>query len=389
MPWRRTEPMDERVHFISDYLKGRYEVSTLCDAYGISRKTGYKWIKRYKEYGIDGLKDVSRRPHNSPYKTPFHIKKEIIALRKRYGWGPKKLLVIMEGKHKKLDLPGRSTVCDILKQEGLIKKSRTRRKIPAMQRPFAPINHPNALWSADFKGQFKINNGRYCYPLTITDSYSRYLLECRALTGTGLEGVLKVFNNIFEKHGIPERIRTDNGVPFASISASGLSQLSLWWVRLGIYPERIDAGKPYQNGRHERMHRDLKDKTVKPPASSMKAQQTRLDQFRKEYNEVRPHEALNFKTPSSLYKLSNRYMPQKLVDFQYPEHYEVRHVQHNGMIYWRNGYVYTGYLLKDQYMGFEEIDNGIWEVYLGEFLLGRLFDEKMKIYFNRKNINKV
>ncbi len=389
MPWRRTEPMDERVHFISDYLKAKYEVSALCESYGISRKTGYKWIKRYKEHGVDGLKEVSRRPHNSPYGTPVAVKKEIIELRKRYGWGPKKLLSIMGRKHPNRYLPGRSTVCDILKLEGLIKKRRARRTIPPMQRPFAPIDHPNAVWSADFKGQFRINNGRYCYPLTVTDSYSRYLLECRALTGTGLESAKKVFNNLFKKYGIPERIRTDNGGPFASVSASGLSQLSLWWVQLGIYPERIDAGKPYQNGRHERMHRDLKAKTVKPPASSIKAQQKRFDNFSKEYNEVRPHEALNFKTPSSLYRPSNRSMPKSVVSFQYPEHYEVRHVQHNGMIYWRNSLVYAGYLLKDQHLGLQEIDNGIWDVYLGTFLLGRLFDDKMKIDFNRKNIKKV
>jgi len=389
MPWRRTGPMDERVQFISDYLKAKYDVSALCDAYGISRKTGYKWIERYKESGVDGLKELSRRPHNSPYRTPVRIKMELIALRKQYGWGPKKLLSIMKGKHPKWDLPGRSTVCDILKREGLIKKKRARRKIPAMQRPFAAIDHPNAVWTADFKGQFRIQHGRYCYPLTIVDAYSRYLLECRALTGTGLENTRKVFHSIFEKYGLPERIRTDNGVPFASISASGLSQLSLWWVQLGIYPERIDAGKPYQNGRHERMHRDLKEKAVKPPASCMKEQQARLDQFRKEYNEVRPHEALNFKTPSSLYTPSRRAMPENLLTYKYPEHYEVRHVQHNGMIYWRNSYVYAGYLLKDQFMGLEEIDNGIWDVYLGAFLLGRLFDDKMKIDFNTKNIKKV
>ena len=389
MPWRRTQPMEERVHFISDYLKGKYDVSTLCEAYGISRKTGHKWINRYKEHGIDGLKEVSRQPHNSPYRTPFHIKKEIIELRKRYGWGPKKLLSIMESKHKDWHLPGKSTVCDFLKREGLIKKKRARRKIPPMQRPFAAIDHANALWTADFKGQFRINKGRYCYPLTIADSYSRYLLECSALTGTGLDAAKRVFNSVFEKYGLPERIRTDNGIPFASVSFSGLSQLSLWWVTLGIYPERIDAGKPYQNGRHERMHRDLKAKTVKPPASSMKAQQVRFDHFCKEYNEVRPHEALNFKIPSSLYKPSNRSVPKNILDFKYPEHYEVRHVQHNGMIYWRNSYVYTGYLLKDQYMGLEEIDNGIWDVYLGTFLLGTLDDEKMKINFNRRNIKKV
>ena len=389
MPWRRTEPMEERVHFISDYLKAKYDVSGLCKAYGISRKTGYKWIKRYQVYGIEGLKEVSRRSHTCPYRTPLRIKKEIIALRKRYGWGPKKLLSIMARKHPGWHMPGRSTVCDLLKREGLIKTRRARRKIPAMHRPFAPIPYPNDVWTADFKGQFRIHSGRYCYPLTIADAYSRYLLECRALTGMGMQGVKQAFHRVFEKYGLPERIRTDNGVPFASISASGLSQLSLWWVHLGISPERIDAGKPHQNGSHERMHRDLKEKTVRPPASSITSQQVRLDKFRQEYNEVRPHEALHFKTPSALYQASARSLPTHLVDFHYPEHYEVRHVQYNGTIYWKKGYVYTGYLLKNEYMGLEEIDHGIWDVYLGTFHLGRLYDETMKIDFNRKNIKKV
>lgn len=381
--------MDERVHFISDYLKARYDVCALCEAYGISRKTGYKWIKRYKEQGIDGLQEVSRKPHNSPYRTPWRLKEEIIELRKRYGWGPKKLLHMLAKKYPEEYMPGRSTVCDILKREGLINKKRARRKIPAMQRPFSPIDRPNAVWTADFKGQFRISNGSYCYPLTIVDAYSRYILECRALTGIGMDGARKVFKGVFEQYGLPDRIRTDNGVPFAATSASGLSQLSLWWVRLGICPERIDAGKPYQNGSHERMHRDLKGKTVKPPAKSIKAQQTRLDRFCSEYNEVRPHEGLNFELPSSLYKPSDRAMPKTIRDFQYPQHYEVRHVQYNGTIYWKNEYVYAGYLLKGMYMGLEEIDDGIWDMYLGRYFFGRLYEATNKIDFNRKNIKKV
>jgi transposase InsO family protein len=389
MPWRRTEPMEERVHFISDYLRRKYSVAALCEAYEISRKTGYKWINRFRSQGLEGIKEISRRPHSNPQRVPRRITKELIELRKSFGWGPKKLLVILGNKHPDWRLPSRSTVCDLLKREGLVKKRRLRRRIPEMHRPFARIDHPNALWTADFKGQFRINNSRYCYPLTVTDAYSRYLLDCRALTTTGVEETKKVFHHLFEEYGLPKRIRTDNGVPFASLSASGLSRLSLWWIHLGICPERIAVGKPQQNGRHERMHRDLKEKTVKPPAASMRAQQNRFDHFSKEYNEVRPHEALDFKTPASLYTPSCRSMPRKLPPLESPGHYDVRYVNHNGCIYWRNEQVYLGYLLREHNIGLDEINDGIWDVYCGKFLLGTFYEEKLKIEFSTKNLKKV
>lgn len=381
--------MEERIHFISDYLKEEYNVSTLCQIYGISRKTGYKWINRFESSGIEGLKDTSKRPHISPHRIPNRILSYLIDLRKRYGWGPKKLLAIMQNRQPDWDLPARSTVCDILHREGLVKKRRPRRRIPATLHRLASADHPNAVWTADFKGQFKTGNAQYCYPLTVADAYSRYLFDCRALSGTRTEDTKKVFARLFNEYGLPERIRTDNGVPFATASASGLSRLAVWWIRLGIYPERIDVGKPQQNGRHERMHRTLKEYTAKPPASTMKTQQVHFDNFRKEYNEIRPHEALSFKPPASMYTPSLRHMPSKVPPIDYPGHYEIKYVNYNGCIHWKNEYVYVGYLLREDYIGLDEIKDGIWNVYFGDVLIGTFIEEAMKIQFGQRNFKKV
>lgn len=389
MPWKEVRPMEERIHFISDYLRGKHSIRDLCNVYGISRKTGYKWINRFEFLGSEGLKDISRKPHNSPHRIPIRMQKELIDLRKRYGWGPKKLLTIMQKNHSGWELPARSTVCDILRREGLVKKRRLRRRVPAMPHRLASADHPNAVWTADYKGQFRTGNGKYCFPLTIADAYSRYLFDCRGLSGIKTEDTKKVFIRLFNEYGLPERIRTDNGVPFATTSASGLSRLAVWWIRLGICPERIDVGKPQQNGRHERMHRTLKAATAKPPAATMNAQQVSFDNFRKQYNEIRPHEALGFKTPASIYTPSLRRMPLKIPSVDYPGHYEIKYVNYNGCIYWRNEQVYVGYLLKEDYIGFNETDDGVWDVYYGPVLLGSFNEEAMKIRFGQRNFKKV
>jgi transposase InsO family protein len=389
MPWRRTGPMKEKVHFISDYLRGKCSMSELCLAYGISRKTGYKWINRFNSKGLEGLRDQTKRPHITPHRTPERIKREVICLRKRYGWGAKKLLPLMQDKYPDWDLPGQTTLYKILKKEGLVNKPRRRRRIPSMSRPFASIDCPNAVWTVDFKGQFRTGNGKYCYPLTVKDAYSRYLFDCRGLSGISSDGSKKVLSRLFEEYGLPDRIRSDNGVPFASVSASGLSRLSLWWIKLGILPERIEVGKPQQNGRHERMHRTLKESTAKPPASNMREQQSRFDHFRKEYNEIRPHEALNFKTPASIYTNSLRPMPSKLPHLEYPGHYVVRYINQNGCFFWNNQQVYLGYLLRENHVGLEEINYRVWDVYIGSFMLGSFYEDKLKVLFTTKNIKKV
>ena len=261
MPWSETTPMDQKTQFIADYLRETLSVSELCDLYGISRKTGYKLIDRYLKLGPAGLEERSRKPGSSPNQTPEQVTQAIIEARQHHpSWGAKKLLRILEKRHLRLRFPARSTVCDILSRHGLVPKKRQRRHIGHPGKPSSSILAPNDCWSADFKGQFKTGDGIYCYPLTVTDGFSRYLLGCQGLTSTSVAESKPVFTRLFREHGLPRRIRTDNGVPFATNTLARLSSLSAWWVRLGVLPELIEPGKPQQNGRHERMHRTLKPK---------------------------------------------------------------------------------------------------------------------------------
>jgi transposase InsO family protein len=251
--------MDQKLLFIADHLREVATFSDLCHRYGISRKTGYKWVARYEELGIAGLHDQSRRPHEHPLQTPYAVRKAIIELRsgRRDPPGPKKIRVLLEQHHPDWEIPSKTTIYNILTEEGLIHPQRRRKRVPVGQQPFSAVREPNDVWSADFKGQFKTKDGTWCYPLTVMDHQSRFLLECRNFQGPGLEQTRKAFETLFREYGLPWRIRTDNGVPFAAKSPGGLTQLSKWWVRLGIMPERIEPGKPQQNGRHERMHKTL------------------------------------------------------------------------------------------------------------------------------------
>ena len=267
MPWSRTSPMDQRTQFIADYLRDSLTVSELCALYGVSRKTGYKWIDRYLERGPQGLEERSRRPRSSPNHTPEEVVQALLELRRRHpSWGARKLLAILAQRQARWSLPHRSTVCDILSRHGMVPKRRQRRALGHPGKPISQILAPNDLWCADFKGQFKTGDGRYCYPLTVSDGYSRFLLQCQALHSTSVADAKPVFSRLFNEYGLPMRIRTDNGVPFATNTLARLSALSAWWVRLGVLPELIEPGKPQQNGRHERMHRTLKAETTRPPA---------------------------------------------------------------------------------------------------------------------------
>jgi putative transposase len=289
MPWNQTSPMDQRTQFIADYLRQTLSISELCEHYGVSRKTAYKWIDRYLTRGPAGLEERSRRPHHCWRQTPDYVVQALLQARRRHpSWGAKKLLCILGKRHAQWPWPHRATVYDILKRHGLIARKRRRRSFGHPGRPNSPIDVPNAVWSADFKGHFRTGDGRYCYPLTITDGYSRFLLGCQALHATSVDRSKPVFTRVFRKFGLPQRIRTDNGVPFATASLARLSQLSAWWVRLGILPELIEPGKPQQNGRHERMHRTLKAETTRPAAGSLTAQQRRFNRFREEFNHDRP-----------------------------------------------------------------------------------------------------
>ena len=333
MPWSQTSPMDQKMQFIADYLREVLDVTELCDLYGISRKTGYKVIDRYLRHGPAGLEDRSRRPHTSPNHTPHEVEQALLEARRRHpSWGAKKLLMIVHKAHPRWELPHRSTVCDILSRNGMVPKKRTRRRIGHPGKPTSSILAPNDLWCADFKGQFKTGDGLYCYPLTVTDGFSRYLLGCQALNSTSVEGAKPVFARLFKEYGLPKRIRTDNGVPFATTTLARLSKLSAWWLRLGVMPEFIEPGKPQQNGQHERMHLTLKNETTRPPAGSLAAQQRKFNVFVDEFNNERPHEALDQQTPASCYQPSTREMPNTLPPLVYPDRFEVRYVSANGGI---------------------------------------------------------
>jgi putative transposase len=380
MPWRHTSPMDQETQFIADKLRRTLSITELCTLYGVSRKTGYKWIDRYFKAGPPGLEDRSRKPFSSPNQTPQHVVEALIELRHHHpAWGAKKLLSILQKWHPSWPLPARSTVCDIFSRHGLVPKTRHRRHIGHPGKPTRQILAPNDVWSADFKGHFKTGDGLYCYPLTVADGDRRVRLGGQALSSTRVAEARPVFTRLFKAFGVPKRLRTDNGVPLATNTLVRLSQLSAWWVRLGSLPEFIEPGKPHQNGRHERMHRTLKAETTRPPGANLRAQQQQCTHFREEFNHARPHEAVDMHTPATCYKPSPWAMLTKLPPLEYPDHFEVRYVSANGGIRWNRQWVNVSHVCIGEYVGLEEIDDGIWNVYFGPLKLGRFLERHMRI----------
>lgn len=372
MPWKETHRVQQREEFISHWLKSEFSMNELCAHYDISRRTGYKWVERFVHEGLEGLEDRSRAPHHHPNAVDKGTVRAIITVKKRFTrWGPRKLLVWLQGRRPDRRWPAASTIGEILKREGLVQPRKHRRRTPPATRPFASCDAPNQLWCADFKGHFMVN-GRYCYPLTISDAYSRYLVRCEALKDGKVEPVKRVFESAFEQYGLPERIRTDNGAPFASRSVGGLSKLSVWWVLLGIFPERIDPGKPQQNARHERMHRTLKSYVAKPPKKTWKAQQLVFKEFLHEYNELRPHEALGQTTPASHYEPSARKYDRYLTDPEYPLEFEFRRVDSNGKLNFIGHSFVLGTPLAGQSIGLEPLSGGRWDVWFGPVYLGQI-----------------
>jgi transposase InsO family protein len=377
MPWKETSAMGQRIQLIADWLSGDYRKSELCRIYGISRPTGDKWIRRYDQHGLQGLAELERAPHRHPNQTAEELRALIVQTKlRRQKWGPKKVLDWLRRERPELKWPADSTAGEILKGAGLVKpRKRRRRRVTPYSEPFAECGAPNQSWSADFKGDFLLGNGRRCYPLTITDNFSRYLLLCRALERPRQEEVQPWFEWIFRQSGLPEVIRTDNGAPFASLALGGLSQLSKWWIKLGIKPERIQPGKPAQNGRHERMHRTLKEAVA--PQSDLHEQQRHYDPFLEEYNWERSHESLGRNTPGSVYCISPRPYPAKLPEVQYESGVTVRQVRHNGEIKWRGELLYLSETLAKEPVGLKPIDEGRWELRYSFHLLGVL-DERNK-----------
>lgn len=380
MPWKEASPVNQRTQFIAEYLRETLSLSELCRMYEVSRKTGYTWIDRYLRQGPVGLEERSRRPARSPNQTSEEIVAALLEARRHHpSWGGKKLLALLHKRHPGWALPGRSTACDILSRHGLVPRRRQRRRIGHPGKPTTKILAPNDVWTADFKGQFRTGDGYYCYPLTVADGFSRYLLGCQALPSTAVAEAKPVFTRLFHEYGLPQRIRSDNGVPFATTTLARLSTLSAWWVRLGILPELIEPGHPEQNGRHERMHRTLKAETARPAAGSVAAQQRRFNRFRHEFNYDRPHEALDQDTPATYYAASPRPMPERVPPLEYPDRFEVRYVSANGGIRWNARWVNVSIVCVGEYVGLEEIADGIWNVYFGPLKLGRLNERHMRI----------
>ena len=306
MPWKECHVMDERLRFVARLLEGE-KMAPLCAAFGISRKTGYKIYDRYKACGVDAFTDRSRQPYRQANPLPASVEAVIVRLKREYpGWGAPKIREKLRQQALTRQLPAISTVHAVLDRHGLVQRRRRRRRTgggTGLSRP----TEPNALWCADYKGEFMLGNRRYCYPLTITDFASRYLLTCEALTTTQETFAFTVFEQTFRAFGLPAAIRTDNGVPFASAHALyGLSTLSVWWLRLGIQIERSKPGHPQDNGRHERMHLTLKKEATKPASANVLQQQARFDTFLAQYNHERPHQALDMKVPADVYTRSPR-----------------------------------------------------------------------------------
>ncbi len=380
MPWSDVSTMNQKLLFIADYKRKVFSFAELCRRFGISRKTGYKWIKRFEQGGVLALEDRIRRPKSCPHQIDSEVVEAIINARKRHpSWGAKKLLTILQRQDSHCNWPARSTVCDILKRNNLVPKKRRRPSQGHPGRPDTRMDEPNKTWTADFKGQFKTRDGIYCYPLTIADGCSRYLIKCQGLHSTAHVRSKEVFKAAFREYGLPEIIRTDNGVPFATTAIARLSKLSVWWIRLGIYPELIELGRPDQNGRHERMHKTLKAEATRPPAGNLAAQQRKFNRFCDEFNNLRPHEALGQNTPASRFQPSVRQMPSSLPPIEYPAHWEVRLVSKNGGLRWNCNWVNVSHVLGGEYVGLEEIDNGLWSVYYGPVELGRLHERKLVI----------
>jgi putative transposase len=377
MPWRETSPVEQRLEFVREYKTGLFTMSELAAQYGISRKTGYKWLERYDADGVDGVRDRSRRPHHSPHATDPALIDALLAQRRRHPrWGANKLLTIAARREPAADWPSRATVCTHLKANGFVPASgRRRAAVPGPRAPLPPITRVNEVWTTDFKGEFRTGDGVYCYPLTLRDGFSRFVLRCDGLLNRTLAATQQRFARAFAEYGLPDRIRSDNGLPFASPGLARLSTLSVWWIRLGIIPERIAPGHPEQNGSHEQFHRVLKAETARPPAPNCAAQQQRFRRFVREYNEDRPHEALDNEPPTIRYEASRRPLPRHLPPLEYPGHMEPRRVGTCGTISWAGAPLFLATALAGEYVALEEVDDGIWTVHFATMALAR-YDER-------------
>jgi len=380
MPWRASSVMEEKLRFICEYDLREQTMQELCQRYGIARETGYVWLRRYRAYGVDGLREHGRAAHRHHNQTPEQIEQMILELRQAHmRWGPRKLKRILERDAPGRRWPAASTIGTLLKREGLVVARKKRWRTAPYAEPLAHAQEANRVWCADFKGWFRTADGQRIEPLTISDAHSRYLLRCQAVEKNNTARVQAIFEAAFREYGLPEAIRTDNGAPFASRALGGLSRLAVWWIKLGIVPERIQAGHPEQNGRHERMHRTLKTEAAQPPANTRRQQQQALDRFRQEYNEVRPHEALEMRTPAEVYRPSPRKFPAHVPEPQYPQNMLVRSIRHHGHFRWKQQQVFLSEVFWGERIGLLPEDDRWFTIYFAHLPLARFDSHKLQV----------
>lgn len=376
--------MDQKQEFILKWLSGDTNFSQLCRESNITRRTGYRYVDKFKHYGMEGLENRSTRPHTSPNETPKEIVDKIIKLRttgQTKGDGAKKILWYLEQHGIYKNLPSRSTVSKILKKNGLIPERKKRKRVEPRHPIFDP-KEPNEVWSADFKGQFKLKNGETCYPLTICDSKTRMILAIKGMRSTSFESTKKAYKRVFKQYGLPIQLHTDNGTPFGNVRAIGrLTQLGVWLMEHDIEPIFSDPGHPEQNSRHERMHRDLKKKTCNSPNKNFQSQQVKFNNYREHYNHSRPHEGIDMRPPAQIHTRSKRVYIDEVKEWIYPDNYSVKYICHNGIIrVGKRGKIFIGSALKGKKVGLEPLDNGIFRLYFRDFLLGYVDWNQQKAY---------
>lgn len=377
MVWKENKVEDLRKEFINEYFEDKETMSELCRLYGISRQKGYKWINRFKDGGIEALKNKSRAPLKQARETDPQIVHDILEVRIQYRtWGPKKVLALLKRNRPDVDWPSTTTIGNIFDKNGLTVPRKYRKRVPARTAPLSHCQQSNDVWCTDFKGWFLTGDGQKCEPFTLTDGATRYLIRCLKLNRNDADHVWAVLDSAFREYGLPLSLRNDNGPPFGSCGAGRLTSLSIKLIKAGVMPEWIDPGKPQQNGRHERMHLTLKTEATIPPEHTLELQGMKFNEFQNYFNFIRPHEALDQKTPGSVYMPSTRIWNGKFKSPEYPSDYVVRHVRNCGRIRWKGELPYVGQMLYREPIGLQEQDNGIWKVYYGPIILG---------YINHKN----
>jgi len=377
MPWKDVLPMEERIRFAVLAAKGDEVFADLCRQFGISRKTGYKWLKRYRKLGIAGTRELSRRPDRCPHRTAAKVEALILRERRRHrSWGPKKLRELLRSDHAVTDPPACATIAKILRRHGVVGKRGRRRRHGAIlrcgPRALTQPAAPNQVWTVDYKGWFRLGNGDRCDPLTISDLFSRYVLCLHAVWAATQACTRRAFLEVFRRYGLPEVIRVDNGSPFASMGLARLSKLSVWWVSLGIQVEFIQPASPYQNGAHERMHKTLKAEATQPPSANRRAQQRRFDRWRQQFNHQRPHEALGMRKPAQLYQPSMRRYDGRDIRIDYPASFTVKRATENGSLRWKGKVYFVGEAFARTRLGLRQTRRGETELFLANLCLGQL-----------------